>query len=216
MRPIPMNAKMALSTLDGRKTQTRRPVKLDVAGRVCLGKRSWHLDDPGCIKAYPLGQIGDKLWVREPARVLAVHDFAEDGMDLLIRYIADRTDRIIEVPGRLSEAWKIKYAGKWPVPSWVSGWKGIPNGVFREAARIILEITNVRMERVQDISEYDAKAEGVPPAWLDVNGINVNAHAAPTFRQGFARTWNEIYASRGFGWDSDPKVWVVEFRRIEA
>jgi len=82
----------------------------------------------------------------------------------------------------------------------------------REYSRISLEITNVRAERLQDISEEDAQAEGVRLGfdWID------NLPVLPAnFRAGFRLLWNSINTKRGYDWDSNPWVWVVEFRRGE-
>jgi hypothetical protein len=77
----------------------------------------------------------------------------------------------------------------------------------RWASRITLEVTDVRVERVQEISEEDAKTEGVTPSivgeWWD--------HLK--YRAGFQTLWNSINEKRGFGWDENPWVWVVEFKK---
>lgn len=80
----------------------------------------------------------------------------------------------------------------------------------RAASRITLEVTGVRVERVQDISEDDARAEGVAPSIVggDMGGIE--------YRAGYQSLWDSINSKRGFGWDANPWVWVVEFRRVEA
>jgi hypothetical protein len=74
----------------------------------------------------------------------------------------------------------------------------------RWASRISLEITGVRVERVQDISEADALAEGV-----DRTNTSLPGYATERFR----RLWDSINAARGFGWEVNPWVWVIEFRR---
>lgn len=81
----------------------------------------------------------------------------------------------------------------------------------RWASRILLEITSVRIERVQDISEADAIAEGCGfvrpynPAWSDMD--------MP--REDFRELWDSINAKRGFGWDANPWTWVIEFKRVD-
>jgi hypothetical protein len=76
----------------------------------------------------------------------------------------------------------------------------------RQHSRITLEITDVRVERVQDITEADAQAEGA---------AKYAYHDTP-YRYGFQFLWNFINDERGFGWDVNPWVWVVEFRRVEG
>ena len=75
------------------------------------------------------------------------------------------------------------------------------------AARIWLEITRVQVEKVQDITEADAKAEGAEP----VCGLDQK----PDYRGGFYFLWDSINAKRGFGWDVNPWVWVVEFKVVK-
>jgi hypothetical protein len=92
----------------------------------------------------------------------------------------------------------------------------------RWACRIVLEVVSVRVERVQDITECDAEAEGVNP-----HDASIVIHRKPsgehercrvldgTHRGAFACLWDSINAKRGHGWDANPWVWVVEFRRVE-
>lgn len=191
-RPILFNGDMVRAILDGRKKQTRRPVSpqsailTDEMARN-LGVRPPHIENFPVIKC-PFGQVGDRLWVRETWAEWQPGSpvFKADGSDIT----GHKSDQLVS-------SWRPSVH----MPRW--------------ASRITLEITGIRVERVQDISEDDARAEGVAPAWLDVRGDRVNANSSPTFRQGFARTWNEIYAQRGLGWDANPWVWVVEFKRAD-
>jgi hypothetical protein len=72
----------------------------------------------------------------------------------------------------------------------------------RWASRITLEITNVRVQRLQEISEADAEAEGAPEHPYD-------------HKTAFRRIWDSINAKRGFGWDTNPFVWVLTFRKVQ-
>lgn len=77
----------------------------------------------------------------------------------------------------------------------------------RWACRLLLEITSIRVERLQDINEYDAEAEGVggeATTWL------------PTYIGNFRTLWDSLNAKRDLGWDVNPWVWVIEFKRLEA
>lgn len=78
----------------------------------------------------------------------------------------------------------------------------------RWASRITLEITDIRVERVQDIHEEDAIAEGIDPRKLSY----LSGERAVTK---FSVLWNSIYAADGLGWDVNPWVWVVTFKRAE-
>jgi hypothetical protein len=80
----------------------------------------------------------------------------------------------------------------------------------RWASRIQLEVTDVRVERVQDISEEDARAEGCE----GFTDPNLPGSAIGSCEDEFKDLWNSINEKRGFGWDVNPWVWVVEFRVI--
>ena len=81
----------------------------------------------------------------------------------------------------------------------------------REAARIFLRVLNVRVERVQDITEEDAKAEGCHERLLNDGWKNIGKLTA---RDDFIMLWEYLNAKRGYGWDTKPWVWVVKFERI--
>ena len=82
----------------------------------------------------------------------------------------------------------------------------------RKYSRITLQVTNVRVERLQDISELDASAEGAPEL-LSVDGGYVE-HAMGCYRDGFQHLWTSINGPGS--WDTNPWVWVVEFRRLDV
>jgi hypothetical protein len=86
----------------------------------------------------------------------------------------------------------------------------------RWASRILLEVTSVRVERLQDISESDALAEGVTPKWEPgCSGRLMDAFGGFSFRpaaSAYAELWEQINGSRA--WDANPFVWVVEFKRV--
>jgi len=77
----------------------------------------------------------------------------------------------------------------------------------REAARIFLRVIDVRVERLQEITEEDARAEG-----CDANIPD----GVPSSIVWFYEIWNRLNARRGYGWDTNPWVWVIEFERTEA
>lgn len=189
-RPILFSAPMVRAILNGTKTQTRRAVK------------DRHIDSapPACIFQWlrercTYGQPGDRLWVRE-TWAYGVHALAaerdEDGPFV---YAADGTDQ-----GRLCDRWR---------PS---------IHMPREASRILLEITSVRVEPLQDISEADAVAEGIA---RDGDGYE-RFHVDPDAPVGQSFTRNPVLAYRGLwdyingggAWDKNPLVWVIEFRRV--
>jgi hypothetical protein len=192
-RPILFSAPMVLAWLEERKTNTRRVAKLNAAGRVQLGGKQWHVEDPEAILACPYGQVGDRLWVKE------TH----------IR----RGDRAMY----RADVDPIEAAG---IGGMYGGWK--PSiFMFRKHSRITLEITNVRLQRLQEISEEDARAEGAEyhdggeighSGWRhDRNHGFVYGNA----RTSFAKLWDSINGKRGFGWDTNPWLWALTFRRVK-
>jgi len=138
------------------------------------------------------------LWVRESAKVLRVRSGFREAD---IEYQADMAMATVPYPSRLAPA---------PVG------KLLANGTYREASRIILEIADVRVERLQDISREDAEAEGLLKfpfedsyAWA-YKEDDLQGHTSPT---GAVRAlWESINGSGS--WDSNPWVWVVGFKRI--
>ena len=98
----------------------------------------------------------------------------------------------------------------------IAGWKS-SRFMPKLAARLFFEIINIRVERLQDISEVDAKQEGVMVRkGHKVKHLWSNEPAKQiTHRQMFEGLWESINDKRGYGWESNPWVWVIEFKRIE-
>lgn len=186
--PILFSAPMVRAILSGQKTQTRRIAKLTDAAHVKepRGHRRWHPADPDAKNASPYGQPGDRLWVSEKFRLIGegpgdkVEWFGREK----IQYFADEDQSYIG-----------KYRPSIHMPRW--------------ASRITLEITDVRVERLQDISEDDAIAEGVYAGFLEYD----NGEGTETAKESFALLWNSLNGSGS--WKSNPWVWVVEFKRIQ-
>lgn len=86
----------------------------------------------------------------------------------------------------------------------------------RSLSRITLEILKVRVERLQQITEDDAVAEGVNEEFeMEVGSFIHGAPIQLSFRLGYKHLWDRINKDRGFGWDTNPLVWVIEFKRIK-
>jgi len=205
-RPILFNADMVRAVLDGRKTQTRRIIreqpevipKEDEHGKPGFwipfnaGKTMVRNDDMHI--ACPFGLKGDRLWVRETFRV---HSRATDVATLVYKASEQQswTQQTHRVP--------IEKCNK---PAVVDTWTPSIH-MPRWASRITLEITGVRVERLRDLSEEDAKSEGViPPAGGVLPGWE--------HRINFRDLWMSIYGADN--WEANPWVWVVEFKRVGA
>jgi len=178
-KPIIFSAPMVRAILKGRKTQTRRPVKPQPA---LSGSWHGHEFSVGGRDFYcPYGKPGDLLWVRESfAGGPTKNEYP------VLLYRADFKD------GYAPAALRFMTAKKWTPSIYMPRW----------ASRLTLRITDVRVERVRDISEADAQAEGV---YTDP--------ACPAY-DSFQTLWNSINSKRGHGWDVNPWVWVLTFEVI--
>lgn len=200
-RPILFSAPMVRAILAGTKTQTRRVVKGEALQWLERDKFTpGFVADPG-NRLCPYGHPGDRLWVRETWR--------ESGEGSAWHYAAEGTI----LPKQRDKDLQAFLARRAPF-TWES-YKWRPSiHMPRAASRITLEITAVRVERLQDISEADAMAEGVIHKQRgDIGMYFVGTEAAGTTAAGCYRNlWERI---NGFGsWDANPWVWVVEFRRV--
>jgi len=202
-RPILFSGEMVRAILDGRKTMTRRvikpqpPISWDVcepvehtSGVFCF-YRSSDTDFHG-YKKCPYGQHGDRLWVKETWSQFAPRPKPGDGVpeNACIDYRADYSASALR-RGLDSDGDPYK------PPSW----RPLIH-MPRWASRINLEVVSVRVERVQDISEDDARAEGISNP-LGSLALNI-----------FPSLWDSINLKRGYGWDTNPWVWVIEFKRL--
>ncbi|QCP50195.1 hypothetical protein FAZ95_14000 [Trinickia violacea] len=200
-RPILFSGPMVRAILDGRKTQTRRPLKFPEP------KEGWHISN--C----PYGRPGDRLWVRETCRA----DELPDGLDG-VRYLADDTFAPIANTREAAERWIELNAYRGQAGA------AVPSiHMPRWASRITLEIAGVRVERLQDISYEDALAEGVSDfagRFADDSQNTIGETPEQTARRlewpqrQYRLLWDNLNAARGYGWDMNPWVWVLEFRRI--
>lgn len=199
---------MVRALLDGCKTMTRRLVKPQPPH----WEWNLHKNDRLNIKwpgggwaRCPYGQPGDLLWVRETFKA-----FNKDR----VHFKADYAGTTRKENTKHGLSWKPSIH----MPRW--------------ASRLTLKITDVRVERVQDITDEDAKSEGAkfyghididkfhkegfrdPPRWSLVTP-NTTAQCLSTPKWAFANLWNSINEKRGLGWDANPWVWVVEFEVIK-
>lgn len=199
-RPILFNTAMVRAILEGKKTQTRRllkqPFEVHPNGYITKPRGNERL-----VPYKPPCEIGDTLWVRETF----ADTWTPDGFTGFV-YKAD------------GEPAKFPYWGN-SRQSKDEVWRPSIH-IPRKAARIFLKVTNVKVERLQDITEEDAIAEGVTeeqayncngwsPSFYDPDGGGY-----PDYIAAFSYIWDLIYKN----WDANPWVWVIEFetsKRLE-
>ena len=228
-RGIIMSGESVPRILDGSKVETRRVV------RPGPGQRAWLTDevirwvrafgppvDGWCTMATegghigsvrcPYGVPGDRLYVKESWRPVS---WTDDGDEVLIAYPAGPTSGSAQ-----AEAWcKVTGVEQFAHEDWLAREEArieaapmlcAPNrpSIFmpRWASRLVLEVVSVRVERVQEITDDGARAEGV----VDVSHL----HGAPSCRATFTNMWNAINGKRA-PWESNPWVWVVRFKKYE-
>lgn len=227
-RPILFSGEMVRAILEGRKTQTRRAITAgtsEVSRKLwgmldwtrCFadrGYRDWQYlhvggpDDTMHRVRCRIAEPGDVLWVRENLRVVA------DG----IEYAADNTEcasLFSDLDGdRTCDLWN-RYAhedGPDIHPT------TIPSiHAPRWTSRISLEVTSIRVERVQAMCELDARAEGIGFYPRDAHDAAGYAYSPTSTRELTAKDvyknlWDSLNEKRGYSWDSNPWVWVIEFR----
>ncbi|WP_116818225.1 hypothetical protein [Pseudomonas syringae] len=215
-RPILFSAPMVRVILSGQKTVTRREVKKPAAlDCLAAGFEPAFLALPGNADLCPYGKVGDRLWVRETWGVIS-HDFDENGN--MIDWKADRpASKIREMRfGRGYYSGHVIYRADGEA-AWAgdddgggddrSAWKPSIH-MPRIASRILLEITDIRVERLQDISKVQALAEGVMSCEQDIDPDGNGYEPLELF----GGLWTMINGDGS--WQSNPWVWVVEFERV--
>lgn len=223
-RGIALSAPLVRATLEDRKEQTRRVARV----QACNGKHApeqrarcvpalletgawaWDFDTGGEIHGpefrCPYGVVGDRLYVREPLR-------PGGGDPEVVTYDADgahvvrHNDDVFAGSGVVTWPWKARYIASRYCPRW--------------AARIFLELTDVRLERLQAISEEDAIAEGVRKlvgghVWKEDPDPDDPLDWYFDASRAFAHGWDTINGARpGCSWKTNPWVWALTFRRVQ-
>jgi hypothetical protein len=234
-RPILFSAPMVRALLDGSKTQTRRAAKLPHMNP--LGKWepvSWGGPDGGRTRegqavplqqvighsrtgeliGCPYGQPGDRLWVREAFAIESTQDYEgdpgivpalgpvkwqdDDGYRLIPRYRASEPDTLLMIAPSEKDDVGMRWKPSIHMPRW--------------ASRLLLEITEVRVERLQDISQTDARAEGAPPSHPSIDAVSRDFGHPDFSRSWYAQLWDQINGAGA--WAANPWVWAVSFKRI--
>lgn len=221
-RPILFSGEMVRAILDGRKTQTRRVIKPQPC-QLDNGKWYWQkrTNDTGVYTDLPYGHwweyalvsgecpygvSGDLLWVRETWGIYSESwtDYGWEG------------DGIVDIaipkalpPGSMHRKYHVAYKESGYEADEGEQWRPSIH-MPRWASRITLEITSVRVERIQDISVEDMVAEGITP--------NMAPTHAPYWQQNtrhhFIDLWESINYHRGYGWDNNPWVWAITFKQV--
>jgi hypothetical protein len=200
MKPILFSTPMVKAIMEDRKTKTRRVINpqpvinLDDKRKVTIPVNRMHglIDTLGFfsvedyIKNKARYEVGNILWVRETWRPAEVK--CNGGADYF--YYADG----FSDASSKSETGRAKWKPSIHMP--------------RKAARIFLRVTDVKIERLQDITEEDAEAEGV-------KAYGQNNCSGTSARIAFAELWDGLNEKRGYGWRKNPWVWVYTFERCE-
>jgi len=220
-RPVLFSATMVRAILDGRKTQTRRIIKpqpyIDEMGNFCWNGENFGQDFNGpCIQAIaspipssktkrvrcPYGKPGDRLWVRETHWM--------DKRDILCA-VMDLDGFAVDA----HPAGRNKFVKDFDSLKNNKFWKKRPSiHMPRIASRILLEITGVRVERLQDISECDAKAEGSYVCDYFGRRLLDQSSNQGCYKWGYRSIWESLNGTGS--WDLNPFVWVIEFKLLEV
>ena len=203
-RSIIFSGEMVRTILEGRKTMTRRAIKeqppvdgrampwiWDIDGKSPRYALGWRDDEDICCAAVcRYGQPGDRLWVQETWCYFP--DNAPDGMGENTYYLASQKNlKEIESVMRIN---KVQWKPSIFMPRW--------------ASRINLEITGIRVERLQEIPGKDCLREGIRNT---IEGkLLLGSHLVYSFRE----IWDALNAKRGYPWESNPWVWVISFKKL--
>lgn len=251
-KPILYSGEMVRAILDGRKTQTRRVIKnppwLKMDDKSFYAGIALGVSEGMEFENCPYGRPGDRLWVREAWRPGAWRDDGRIAIDYKASPELTNTPWVTipdDFDGKtFDDLWlewtdELLNAGSIPDDEGYHHWEAGRSplrwrpSIFmpRWASRITLQVTAVRVERVQDISEEDAIAEGLDREWcsefvpetgMDVSGFDYRDYSDPSGitwtspLESFKTLWDSINAKRGYSWDSNPWVWVVEFEQVKS
>lgn len=224
--PILFNTEMVQTILDGRKTQTRRIMKRQPdaverfhRGEVTLDTDAKHAilrcyNNPKGFKKCNSGwfadgnytpfhefSVGDRLWVRETHAFVPSTAYRASDVDQIINPNDSETAVIFKAGFKLSQ----------------SGFSWKPSiQMTRSASRILLEITKIRVERLQDISDDDVICEGGPVGHRSIDSASRSLGYRNWPQSWFAQTWDFAHKKDERKWDKNPWVWVIEFAVIKG
>ncbi|TBG41867.1 hypothetical protein ELG77_08830 [Rhizobium leguminosarum] len=215
-RPILLKAHEVRGILDGRQSQLRRICKQVNAD---FWLENTRLNDDlraealkAIIENCPFGQVGDRLWGRETWEVCP-HGYGAGKDSFDIRYRADGATIFHDLDADSERANHLTHI-------YDTRPENLPSTQMpRWASRILLEIVSVRVERLQDISDMDAVAQGCKAVRdhchvFEGSGYDKAGLCHGTPKIAFGCRWDEIHGSES--WVENPWVWVVEFKRVDA
>ena len=222
-RPILFSAAMVRAILNGSKTQTRRTCKArtqnqaDIIGGAIIDDQLTDLDGIGFFegKAWrnhvvcPYGQPGDTLWVREEHFRFGHWEPVEGVRTKTGRqkwkFVEDSDEvRYLDYPPE-----EFRKGMHKETPHYRTWHKRLARFMPRSVSRITLEITGIRVERLKEISEHDAMAEGITEDFPEHE-----CNSSRPFAEGYQWLWESINGAGS--WDENPFVWVIEFRKVEG
>jgi len=233
-RPIIFSAPMVRALLDGRKTQTRRVLNPQPYPFECDGRSYWNAS--GCVGGristsdadllrLHRWAVGDRRWVKEAFKI-GIDADADDALD---PYLSPDRFVLYDPPGMLDQDYIVPAAYEAPrtaerkrytrakgtPEAWTELGTISPRFMPRWASRLTLSVTEVRVERLQDISEADAVAEGIR-LMRDGGGMLVGREGPgkfvtpwPTAREAFTDIWESIHGANA--WDANPWVAAITF-----
>lgn len=210
-KPIIFNTEMVKAILDGRKTQTRRVVKPQPPEDEYFEGPYWY--EPAIVNkqgelepgnpVFGISSTDGEWGIKSPYKpgdILYVRETWAKRIHSDNRYYYKADNNLGAIFNREDDKWRS------------------PIFMPREAARLFLKVTSVKVERLQDITEEDARSEGCidyhdkmgDGKFEDVIEFDLTA------RDAFSYLWDTLNAKRGYGWDANPWVWVIEFERIKS
>jgi hypothetical protein len=216
-RGMIFNAEMVRALLNGNKTQTRRPLKnqpiidmpLSKGPMIRIGSAKYESFNPmRMIRRCPFGQVGDRIWVRETW----MPDAPRNGEWPDYEFYGGGMRPLSLIPNEYRNHHNCIYRASWDDE--LTGWKPSIH-MPRWASRITLEITDVRVERLQDISASDAISEGLThidyegDSW-GFSGGNPTGYGSAT--GAYQALWNSLYGN----WNDNPWVWAIRFKKVEV
>jgi len=222
MKHISMNAEMTKAVLNGKKTQFRKYLKntkYSNFDNIMFSKKLYHSErvvyynllESSCslfenkfIREYSKYQKNEIVYIREPAKIVEFSPAQNVGGGLMessarVRYLADGYET---------------YWDEFPEnpKSWLFECKGVPGGCIKTMARIFLKITNIRIEKLQDISTLDMIEEGLkrPLKTCIKWATQIEEELEPLW----INLWNKT-AQKGYKWNNNPYVFVYEFKVLD-